>query len=117
MFYVIRYSLIIGIFLLGLTTLLSLIPLPELPEVPGSDKTHHFMAYGSVAFFMALGKPKKIWLYFLLTILWSGGIEMIQPYVNRHGEWLDLLANSTGVLIGWAISMITNNLLLPKSTD
>jgi hypothetical protein len=25
-------------------------------------------------------------------------IEIIQPYVNRYGEWLDFLANTIGVI-------------------
>jgi len=33
-------------------------------------------------------------------VLWSGAIELIQPYVNRYGEWLDLAANVAGVAIG-----------------
>ena len=49
----------ITIFLLLVITFLSLYPLPELPEFPGTDKTHHFVAYFILAFPSGLRIPKK----------------------------------------------------------
>ncbi len=46
----------------------------------------------------ALAKPKHWPFIALFFIGWSGAIELLQPYVNRYGEWLDLLANSLGIL-------------------
>jgi len=37
---------------------------------------------------------------------------MIQPYVNRYGEWLDFFANTIGVLIGFFSGVILNKKLL-----
>lgn len=80
--------------------MLSLIPLPELPLLPGTDKTHHLIAYGALMFPVALHRPQG-WLYIALGfVAWSGVIELIQPFVNRYAEWLDLLANSAGVVVG-----------------
>jgi len=36
---------------------------------------------------------------------WSGGIELIQPYVNRYAEWGDFAANAAGLACGWLISL------------
>ena len=95
-------------FTLLLITTLSLIPLPELPQLPGSDKTHHLVAYGLLMFPVALHKPPK-WMYIGLGfIAWSGAIELIQPYVNRYGEWLDLLANALGVLLGYVMAKLVS---------
>ncbi|RME57201.1 VanZ family protein, partial [Candidatus Parcubacteria bacterium] len=47
----------------------------------------------------ALARPKHLWAVFLFYLAWSGGIELIQPYVNRYGEWLDFVANGMGMLI------------------
>ena len=92
-----------GVTLLSIT-IMSLIPLPELPLFPGSDKTHHLIAYGLLMFPVALHKPKGwLWIAFGF-IVWSGAIELIQPYVNRYGEWLDLLANALGVCLGYFIA-------------
>ncbi len=95
-----RNWLILSILLLATISILSLWPLAQLPSVPGSDKIHHFVAYAALMFPAALRRPRH-WLFIaLFFILWGGGIELIQPYVNRYGEWLDFLANSCGVLLG-----------------
>ena len=104
------YWFILSLFLLAIITVLSLSPLPELPKVPGGDKLHHLVAYASLAIPIAIagtrrkGHPKLI-MVLLFYILWSGGIEILQPYLNRYGEWPDFFANALGVvsgaLIGW----------------
>jgi hypothetical protein len=67
-------------------TVLSLFPVDSLPSVPSTDKTHHFIAYGALAFPIALARPGK-WLLFMVGFLgYCGIIELIQPYVNRYGE-------------------------------
>ena len=86
--------------LLAAITFLSLWPLQALPEVPGTDKTHHLLAYALLMLPTAVRKPRYWLAYALLFIAYSGMIELIQPWVNRYGEWLDLLANAIGVLCG-----------------
>jgi len=90
----------ITVLTLALITVLSLTPLAHLPDAPGSDKTHHLVAYFALALPAAMhGGPK--WLLLLpVFILWSGAIELIQPFVNRYAEWYDLVANSVGVGLG-----------------
>lgn len=79
---------------------LSLSPLSELPPIPGNDKAHHLIAYAVLAFPLSVARPRS-WLWGLLGFLiFSGAIELVQPYVNRYGEWADLLANGIGLLIG-----------------
>ena len=85
---------------------LSLWPVQTLPSVPGSDKTHHFIAYASLMLPVSLRRPKYwIWLG-LFFVLVSGGIELLQPLVNRHKEGFDMLANGTGVLCGILLSEV-----------
>lgn len=103
-----KYWLQITISILTLITVLSLYPLNNLPSVPGSDKTHHFIAYAGLMLPTALRRPKH-WLFIgFFFLCWSGVIELIQPYVNRYGEWLDLAANMSGILIGICIAFILN---------
>ncbi|HFS85046.1 MAG TPA: VanZ family protein [Epsilonproteobacteria bacterium] len=104
--FITRYWIILTSINLVLITLLSLSPLPELPEVPGTDKTHHFIAYAVLMFPTALTRPRYWQEIALLFILYSGLIELIQPYVNRYGEWLDLLANTTGILLAIVLAAI-----------
>ena len=94
------YWIAFTLFTLAVITTLSLWPLENLPSVPGSDKIHHFIAYAALMFPTALRKPnhwKSIGLFFIAC---SGVIELLQPYVNRYGEWLDMAANITGVVCG-----------------
>ena len=89
---------------LALITVTSLLPAEHLPAAPGSDKTHHFIAYCALMLPTALRRP-RCWLALaLLFIIWSGLIEIIQPYVNRYGEWLDLLANTGGIVLAIIIA-------------
>lgn len=101
-----RHWQAIALFILAAITVLSLSPLKELPSVPGSDKTHHLVAYGALMFPVALKKPPYWWLISLFFISWSGTIEIIQPYVNRYGEWHDLLANIIGLVCGWFLARL-----------
>jgi len=93
-------------FLLSIITILSLYPLPVLPEVPGSDKSHHLIAYSVLAIPMVLANPRNLLLYLFLLIIYGGLIEIIQPYVNRYGEWLDFLANIIGVISTYIVVSI-----------
>ena len=93
-------------FLLSIITILSLYPLPVLPEVPGSDKSHHLIAYSVLAIPVVLANPKNLLLYLFLLIIYGGLIEIIQPYVNRYGEWLDFLANIIGVISTYIVVSI-----------
>lgn len=99
-----RCWLAITAVILVLITAGSLFPADFLPPAPGSDKTHHFIGYCALMLPTALRRP-KYWLVIALGfIIWSGLIELIQPHVNRYGEWLDLAANSIGVLIAILLS-------------
>jgi len=94
----------ISFVMLAIVTTASLLPLSALPDVSGSDKTHHLVSYALMALPVSLFRP-KFWLFFIVFIVvWSGVIELIQPFVNRYGEWLDLLANVTGVFVGYLIA-------------
>jgi len=103
---IIRYWLSLTVFTLLSITTLSLWPAVYLPEVPGTDKSHHFIAYLLLMLPTALKKPKHWMLIAVGFVVFSGAIELIQPYVNRYGEWLDLAANSFGILLAIIIAKL-----------
>jgi VanZ family protein len=106
----------ITLFILAVITALSLWPLEQLPSVAGSDKAHHLIAYAALMFPIALRKPNK-WLSIgFLFIAYSGVIELVQPYVNRYGEWLDLVANAAGIILGLIIAALVNR-YFPVNSD
>ena len=98
--------LYLTLFILTIITLLSLWPLPKLPPVPGSDKTHHIVAYAALILPTAVKKTKYWWAIALGFVSWSGAIELLQPYVNRYGEWADMVANVTGLIVGYLIAIL-----------
>ena len=102
----------VTICLLLVIAFLSLYPLPKIPEFQGTDKTFHLVAYFLLALPSGLKKPNKWILFIYLFIIFGGVIEMIQPYVNRYGEWLDFFANTIGVFFGFFLGVTLNNKFL-----
>ena len=89
-------------------TVFSLFPLDALPPAPGTDKTHHFIAYAMLMLPTALRKPANWIILGLFFILYSGAIELIQPFINRYGEWMDMFANLGGVICGAIVAWLIN---------
>ena len=100
---------------LAAITLLSLWPAEKLPSVPGTDKSHHFIAYALLMLPAALRRPRYWIAYGFIFVAWSGAIELIQPYVNRYGEWMDMAANATGVICGVILASVINLVISNKS--
>ena len=98
---------------LVLIWILSFLPFQEmkpLEDVPFLDKWTHIVMYGGtcgviwteyVRSHLTLDGEKLFFYAWLLPILMSGIIELLQEYCTtyRGGEWLDLAANSTGVTL------------------
>jgi VanZ family protein len=103
-----KYWIACTVAMFAAITFLSLWPLEKLPSVPGTDKSHHLVAYAFLVLPAALRKPKHWKAYAVFFIAYSGFIELVQPFVNRYGEWLDMLANTSGVLCGIIIAALIN---------
>jgi len=88
---------------LAAITVLSLSPLPSLSSVPGEDKLEHLLAYAVLMLPTALRRPRRWPALALFFLLYSGLIELIQPYVNRSADWRDLAANGGGLVVGLAL--------------
>ena len=85
---------------IALIWILSLTPI--FPETP----------FDNVAFidkWTRLDYEKLFFYAFLLPILMSGLLELLQAYCtggHRNGDWLDFAANSLGVLLGALIGLL-----------
>ena len=99
----------------------SILPSPNVEEIEVSDKLLHFIFYAIFSFFLFLLSHKltlglnsfiKKWT-FVVTIgtIVGVGIEFIQYSLipSRSGDWLDLLANSVGL-----ITMLSSIYLLKR---
>jgi VanZ family protein len=109
-----RGALIMSFILIAIVTLLSLFPAEQLPNVQGNDKLHHFIAYAAVIFTLAIvRKHLALWLSPAI-VLYSGLIELLQPFSNRYAEWADFGANSLGVVIGLLIGTIMSPYIMQR---
>ncbi|WGF87119.1 VanZ family protein [Marinivivus vitaminiproducens] len=81
---------------------------PVAESVPGTDKLHHFLAYGALAGTALLFARSPVGLIAAAigTVLASGAIEILQGYVpNRQPDVADLAANGVGAAFGLAIAL------------
>lgn len=96
--YVVRFTTVMLILIVSAATLTPSENMPSSP--PGSDKLHHFLAFGAIAFNIALLRPRYT-LYAILAVSAYGAmIEVIQPHVGRHGDVMDAIANTIGAIAG-----------------
>ncbi|KKM18677.1 hypothetical protein LCGC14_1663290 [marine sediment metagenome] len=86
--------------------LLTLIPLNASGVVPGSDKTHHVLAFMSLILPSAAFYPSALPRVALAATFYAGLIEVIQPFVGRSGEMADFLADLLGISIGAMIGLL-----------
>ena len=95
-------SLILVILGIGI---LSLLPPRSGMELPTNDKVGHFVAYTVLTVNAGLLVERRKWIVLFATcILYGMLLELLQGLVpGRQVSVLDVLANSTGVLIGWLI--------------
>ena len=68
------------------------------------DKLFHFIAYMILTLPSALAKLRYKYLLGLLFFNYSLSIEILQPFVGRNGEILDLVANLFGILTAFLIA-------------
>ncbi|MCP4698130.1 MAG: VanZ family protein [Gammaproteobacteria bacterium] len=107
-----RYSrlwLSIGCLLTGLVVYLSLTSNPPDMAVPGGDKLGHFLAYGTLMGWFVLLFPRPIYPRLALFFILMGvSLEVLQGMGGyRSFEYLDMLANTGGVLLGWSLIGLT----------
>ena len=97
-------------FIIGVFTI---VPLPEPPvNPPGGDKLHHLVAFAALTFPYAYRRPRGLLWVFPAAIAYGAAIEIIQPFVNRHGELLDFLADALGAGLGVVIGLLCRLIVL-----
>ena len=88
---------------------LSLTPRPPPVDFECSDKVGHFMAYGGLMFwFCQLYDARQIRIGYAVAFVAMGiGLEFVQGALGyRTYDAFDMLANSLGVLLGWAAAIV-----------
>lgn len=103
-----RTWLALGGLWIALVIILSLMPNPPDPlGFEQSDKLSHLLAYGGLMLWFCqlyAGKAQRWVLAFALVTL-GVGLEFLQSLTpDRLYEVLDMLANTSGVLLGWLLA-------------
>ena len=101
-----RLALLLTVGLILIVGLLTLTPVPHVHTVNSNDKLHHLLAFAAIVTPCALwNRPALIWLL-PTAFVFGAAIEIIQPFVGRSRELMDLAANTAGIGIGALIALI-----------
>lgn len=74
--------------------------------LPLTDKQMHFIAFALLVLPMTLMNWRHAFWLAPLALVFGAAIELIQPTVGRSGDWLDLLADATGIVFGMLPGLI-----------
>ena len=96
-----RIALILTFIFTLLILVGTLTPIPQKIDAPGSDKWHHFIAFGVLTYPMVAANKRLGFAIVLFGLCLGASIEIIQPYVNRFGDFNDFKADCIGILLGY----------------
>jgi VanZ family protein len=86
---------------------LSLATLTIQPDMDQGDKLGHLLAYGTLMAWWCqlISVPNARWKLALAFIALGAAMEFAQSLTpNRYPEMLDMVANTSGVLLGWLVA-------------
>lgn len=74
--------------------------------VPGSDKSHHIIAFAALTGPTALFYRQ--WIIWVLpgAVMLGGMIELIQPFVGRTASLMDFYADCVGAILGVVVGRL-----------
>jgi VanZ family protein len=112
----------------GMIFVLTHVPAEKLPHVGVSDKTAHFLGYGTLAalFYLTIWayRPefRYAWVVVALVALGYGAMdEVLQSFVGRSCDFRDWLADATGTFLAivavWAVRRFAWNRAVARQRD
>ena len=85
--------------------------LPDLGANLPVDKLAHVAVFTALILPSAILRPRFLWWTFPLAALLGFSIELIQPYVGRSREWMDVVADCIGLIVGTALGLMIRRFL------
>lgn len=104
-----RFSLWLWAFVICALVVLVLALLPSPPPglTTGWDKSNHLLAFAVLAWLGCKAFPQRVAVALLGLLAYGALIEILQSFTpTRSAEWLDLLADSLGILVGWGVAWL-----------
>ncbi|MGJ8585343.1 MAG: teicoplanin resistance protein VanZ [Marinosulfonomonas sp.] len=78
------------------------------PIMSGADKVYHFVAFAALMLPVSTLYPRALIWLIPWALIFGGVIELIQPLVDRSGEWADFWADTWGVAAGLIAGVATH---------
>lgn len=95
----------IGLMMIVAAFVVSLIPSPLRITSHYVDKQYHFITYASMMYWFVqiYGRERHLWLAIGFVAMGAAieGLQYLTGY--RMAEFLDAVANTVGVVVGWAL--------------
>lgn len=111
----------IFVFGLVLATVLLLIPSYKIPNaIDFYDKAQHLLLFAVLTIAGLLAHSQKVKNVCLGLCFYGGLMEVLQTTMTttRHGDWMDWLADSAGILVGLGLYLLirrlSNNIAINK---
>ena len=111
-----RLAIAVGWAMVAAIVWLSLTPAPPRVDFRESDKIGHLLGYGGVMFWFSqlYAKTKTRISYGTGFVAMGITLEFIQGALGyRTYEVFDMVANSLGVVLGWAAALALRKRMLP----
>lgn len=96
----------LGVVLLAGIVFYCLVPSADVPNLVGSDKLKHFVAFGALAFWFGSIVVRANVPWVAVGVVSLGAlVEIVQAAMalGRSAEWGDLLADALGVAVAMAV--------------
>ena len=112
-----RYGVVLSLIALAVITGGSLVPRESGGDVGSADKVLHLVAYAVAILPLTQHKTQTRLIFAIGVLIWSGAIELVQPFVGRSASLLDLASNAAGLLLGLALGVLLDRVAFKNGSD
>ncbi|MEO0781423.1 MAG: hypothetical protein AAFZ46_06640 [Pseudomonadota bacterium] len=112
-----RYGVVLSLIALAVITGGSLVPHESGGDVGSADKVLHLVAYAVAILPLTQHKTQTRLIFAIGVLIWSGAIELVQPFVGRSASLLDLASNAAGLLLGLALGVLLDRVAFKNGSD